>query len=969
MAIAYASQQKALGKTTPVWSTTDPQQTQVSVGLTPFIRENDIEFSAKNLKPDTTANFFFDDISVNNFCQRASVINVTSSLVLANLRINEGVFNTTSNAYVQVLGTSRTATSNLIYVNENFISMNLVQGGSPTFSIDEYGLGDLVYQTSTGSAYSFSAYAGYHQPQFEFLGKVVKWKAAAGSSRGTLVVDPILGTLNTSATVANNIYNLTKPDAGLRHANNIFATARFNTGSTIVYAANDVTITTLSAANAYIAVSGALARINVGNLNSVTISTTDLARDGLGSTLVNKKITIVSGNNMGFTANVLSNATTANGYVLTLDEAAPINFSSNSLYSIQNHVVDDVGSLYGIFHIPSDNNLRWLAGERLFTITDTATQNDNGYTMRAVSKYTALGKVNSTENARNFVLREQTPSTAQAAPSVIQETQKINDRKFMAQTFFTPKSSDVVNGQVKSSYGIYVTSVDLYFKSKPTDAEEQLPFTVAISKVESGVPSNDIIAERTLEPAYVNVSANTPALSNTTVMTKFSFSDPVYLLPSNEYAIKLITESTDYEVWTAVLGGEYTDVVGNVRKISEQPYVGNLFKSQNASNWNPILNQDLMFRVNRAVFETSNTVYFGIKSDEDHQRDIYMDEIRIAATEQQLAPTSVTYDVKTYTAQASAVPTAQDYINVTPNEVYKFGKDTNVSSVNSNRRRIIPKANSAYSNVRITLSTTDDRVSPIVNRERLGLFAIQNIINNAGISNNMISITNAGTHYTAANIAITFSAPDVGANTATANVLSSMLSSGKITGINIINPGAGYFNAPTITVVEAAATANGTDATAIVNGENNTSGGNIFAGYQTKIVELAEGIYAGDLIVRLDVVRPPGTDVGVYFKVLSPLDKDPFVSKKWVKMEKVNDAYSPDQNSNVRLEYRFALDKGEIEYFEGDKSFPLGKVFKYFAIKLRLTAQDPTVVPMVDSLKVLAVPGESELPSIDGGGY
>jgi len=968
MAIAYAAQQKVLSKTTPVWSTTDPQQTQVPVGLTPFIRENDIEFSVKNLKPDTDANFFFDDIKVNNFCQRASVINVSSSSVLANLRINEGIFNTTTNAYAQVLGTSRTATSNLIYVNENFISMNLVQGGSPTLSSSEYSVGDLVYQTSTGSAYAFSAYAGYHQPQFQFLGKVVKWKTAEGANRGTLIVDPILGTLNTSATVANNIYNLTKPDAGIRHANNIFTTSRFSAGSTIVYSANDVTITTLSAANAYIAVSGALARVNVGNYNSITISTNDITRDGLGSTLVDKKITVVSGNNMGFTANVTVGAVvTGVGYALTLDDAAPVNFSSNSLYSIQNHVVDDVGSLYGIFHIPSDNNLRWLAGERLFTVTDTATHNDNGYMMRAVSKYTALGKVNSTENARNYVLREQTPSTAQAAPSVIQETQKINDRKFMAQTFFTPKSSEVLDGQVKSSYGIYVTSIDLFFKSKPTDAEELLPFTVAISKVESGVPSNDIIAEKTLEPAYVNVSANTPALSNTTVMTKFTFNDPVYLLPSNEYAIKLITESTDYEVWTAVLGGEYTDEIGNVRKISEQPYVGNLFKSQNASNWNPILNQDLMFRVNRAVFESSNTVYFGIKSNEDHQRDIYMDEIRIAATEQQLAPTSVTYDVKTWTALADAAPSAQDYIRVTPNEVYKFGKDTNVSSVNSNRRRIIPKANSAYSNVKITLSTTDNRVSPIVNRERLGLFAIQNIINNAGISNNLITITNSGAHGAcAASIVVTFSSPDVGANIAKANILSSMLSSGKVIGVNIINPGAGYFTAPTITIEEPAVASN---ATAVVNGENNTSGGNIFAGYQTKIVELAEGIYAGDLIVRLDVVRPPGTDVGVYFKVLSPFDKDQFVSKKWVKMEKVNNLYSPDQNSNVRLEYRFALDKGEIEYFEGDKSFPLGKVFKYFAIKLRLTAQDPTVVPMVDSLKVLAVPGESELPSIDGGGY
>jgi hypothetical protein len=267
------------------------------------------------------------------------------------------------------------------------------------------------------------------------------------------------------------------------------------------------------------------------------------------------------------------------------------------------------------------------------------------------------------------------------------------------------------------------------------------------------------------------------------------------------------------------------------------------------------------------------------------------------------------------------------------------------------------------------MTTTDDRVSPILNRERFGLFTIQNIVNNAGISNNLITITSGGTHYAAGDITVTFSAPDVGANTATGNVLPSMLSGGKITGINIINPGAGYFSAPTVTVTEAAATANGTNATAFINGEENASGGNILAGYQTKIVELAEGIYAGDLIVRLDAIRPPGTDIGVYFKVLSPFDKDPFASKRWVKMEKVNNLYSPDQRNNVSLEYKYNIEKGEIEYFDDDKAYPLGKVFKYFAIKLRLTAQDPTVVPMVDSLKVLAVPGESEIPSINGGSY
>lgn len=964
-------------KVTPIFGTPDPQYTQTPVGLSPFIRENDINFAAKNLKPDTTANFFFDETSVNYFCQRASCINVASSSALSNVRVNEGIFNANSNAYAQILGTSRTATDNYIYLNENFISVNLARGAANTnLTSSEYAPGELVYQTTTGAPVGFSAYTGFIKPQFTFVGKVVKWKSI-DTLKGTLVIEPLEGALNTSTSISNVIWNMTRANSAApwRHAQSVWANSKFSSGDTIVYASNDATITAISTSNSYVGVSGSVPIVNTGNLNSLIISSNNFVRDGIATTtnLNGKTVRIVSGNNMGFQTTVSANVFTTFGTVayneLTLANSLPQNLSSNSIYSIDDHVVDSVGSLHGIFHIPSDERMRWLTGERLFTITDTATHNDNGYTMRAVAKYTALGKVNSTENARNFVLREQTPSTAQAAPSVIQETQKINDRKFMAQTFFTPKASEIVDGQVKASYGMYLTSVELFFKSKPTDAEEQLPFTVAISRVESGLPGNDIVAERTLEPAYVNVSANTPSSTNSSASTKFTFTDPVYLLPSNEYAIKLITESPDYEVWTATMGDDYTDELGNIRKISDQPYVGNFFKSQNASNWNPILNQDLMFKVNRAVFESSNTIYFNVKTDEDMQRNVLLDELRLAVTEQQLAPTTTSYEVKTILASTGE---EQSYVTVIPNSIYKFGKDTNVSTVTSKRRRVIPTANGANVTVKVTMSTTDNSVSPIINRERFGLLAIQNIVNNAGISNNMISITSGGTHSCAASIVVTFSPPDVGANTATGNVLPSMLSGSTVTGINIINPGAGYFTAPTVTLAEATSSAN---ATAVVNGEtDNSTGGNILSGYQTKIVELAEGINAGDLIVRLDAIRPPGTDIGVYFKVLSPLDKDPFASKKWQKMTKVNELYSLDQNQNVRLEYRFAPDgldllKGEIEYFEGDKAYPLGKVFKYFAIKLRLTAQDPTVVPLVDSLKVLAVPGESEPPTISGGGY
>jgi len=394
---------------------------------------------------------------------------------------------------------------------------------------------------------------------------------------------------------------------------------------------------------------------------------------------------------------------------------------------------------------------------------------------------------------------------------------------------------------------------------------------------------------------------------------------------------------------------------GNIRRISEQPYIGNFFKAQNASNWNPILNQDLMFQINRASYSSSNTVFFELNPKTtgtaiDFSTNSVFDMVKISSTEQQFSPTSITYEVKTLLTDG----TATDYIRLNNNEIYNFGKDLNISSASTRRRRLIKAGNTASINVKVTMTTSDDRISPILNFERLNLFTLQNIINNAGIANNLISVTSPGAHSNAANIAVTISAPDVGSNRATANVTPALLSSGKVVAINIINPGSGYFTTPTITIAEAGV---GSNATAVISGETDSTGGNILAKYQTKIVTLEDGFDSGDLIIRLDAIKPAGTDVQVYIKVLSALDSDPFITKKWQLMTKSRDNTSADLTKRVPLEYRHSLTKGKIEYFDGSKTMPLGGTFKQFAVKIRLTAEDPTVVPSVESLKVIAVPG------------
>jgi len=935
----------------------DPEYTQVSVGLTPFVRENDINFAARNLKPDAAANLFFDDIKVNNFAQRAAIVNAASSSILSTLRLNEGLYATTSKAYAEVLGTSATGTQNLVYVNDNFITFRVSKVSlGPNLTVNDYKVGDLVYQAPNNQAFNFSLYTGFTQPNFTFLGKVKKWEVI-DSSNGFLVVDPFLGRANTTGTSATSdiVYNLSTLSA-YAQVSDLNANNRFRTSETVQYSGNSVTAFTISTGNSYVALSSAVTAANTLNLRSIVLSSNSTSRDGI-STLVGDKIYIVSGTNMGFSANVTSVATnTAFGWTeAILDAAMPALPTSNTVYSIGEYTVDDVGALCGIFHIPSQDKLRWLTGERVFTITDTATHNDNNYKMRAIARYSALGKTNTAENARNIVLKEFTPATQQAAPKVIIDAPKINDRKFMAQTFFTPRANEIVNGEVKNAYGIFVSSIDLFFRAKPTNNDELLPFTVAISRVVDGLPGNDIIAERTLEPHYINVSA-APSFSNTSTLTKFTFKDPVYLQPSTEYAIKLITESPEYEIWTATLGQEYTDELGNLRRVSEQPYIGNFFKSQNASNWNPILNQDLMFRVNRASFTTAaQSVFFNLEPAVFAQviglsTNTVFDLMKISSTEQQFSPTSITYEVKTRLTDG----TEQDYIKLNNNEIYNFGKDTDISSVTSKRRRLINAANVNSVNVRVTLQTSDESVSPILNRERFSLFTLQNIINNAGISNNLITITNSGNHSNAANIAVTFGLPDIGSDRATGNVTPALLDGNKVIGINIINPGSGYFTSPTITIAEGAASSN---ATAVVAGETGSFGGNILAKYQTKIVELDQGFDSGDLVVRLDAIRPAGTDIQVYFKVLSGVDSEPFTSKTWQRMEKSAENFSPDQIKPISLEYRYSFTKGSIEYFDGTRIMPLGGTFKYFAIKICLTAEDPTVPPVVESMKAVAVPG------------
>jgi hypothetical protein len=74
----------------------------------------------------------------------------------------------------------------------------------------------------------------------------------------------------------------------------------------------------------------------------------------------------------------------------------------------------------------------------------------------------------------------------------------------------------------------------------------------------------------------------------------------------------LASDSNNYKVWISQVGDQ---MPGTARTISEQPYLGSLFKSQNASTWTADQTQDLKFTIYRCQFAT------GVNSNVEYEND------------------------------------------------------------------------------------------------------------------------------------------------------------------------------------------------------------------------------------------------------------------------------------------------------------------------------------------------------------
>ena len=390
--------------------------------------------------------------------------------------------------------------------------------------------------------------------------------------------------------------------------------------------------------------------------------------------------------------------------------------------------------------------------------------------------------------------------------------------------------------------GVFLSDVDLFFKAKDPG---NVPVNICIRSTEAGFPSLLVapFSDISKAPAAINISDDGATATN------WAFPSPVYLAPG-EYAIVVLSNSSAYECFLAEMG---QNIIGSTRKVSKQPHSGVLFKSQNASTWQQDQNQDLTFKLNRCNFTTGGTAHAMFKN--SNATTMKMDVMQLTTQEVIPDTTNITWSVKTTDQSLNVLDSV--YENLVQNKNMTF----------DDQQHITTTAGSLLG--RATLTSTNSHITPLIDTKRMGVIAIENIINN-------------------------------------------------------------------LTTDEA----------------EKSSGGSATAKYISRRVTLSDGFDASDMTVFLTMNKPAGSNIYVYYKILSAYDPEAFDDKLWKLMAQSSQTNTVALNEDDFIEYQFDPSTLTLEYVSGGATY---KSFKHFAIKIVMNSTNTTKVPRIQDMRTIAM--------------
>lgn len=459
-------------------------------------------------------------------------------------------------------------------------------------------------------------------------------------------------------------------------------------------------------------------------------------------------------------------------------------------YALNDAIYTDASGLVAFeFQIPGGT---FRTGERTVRLIDNVDNNTSSSASSGDTTYFALGQLKT---------EQETILTTRTITTTVATTQTIGWADPVAESF-------LVDANVYPN-GIHLSSIDIYFRTKSSS----IPVTVEIRKmINGGLPesvSTVAFGKSTLFPEDVNISEDSNAATN------FKFPSTVYL-PAGEYCFVVMANSNEYEVWVAEMGS--TLINTNGVRMTQQPYAGSLFKSENGTDWLIVPTEDIKFKVNRCKF-IGSTGTANLSVDEPYNVTFAASNgtrtsgsptitavpaavfnsiglgmvisgtgvptgttiiatnytsgttgtITMSANASATSSTALTYygtyEYGLLNLNATTIAPAATTVSVAVKPLTKGGSmDGSFTPIVNKQdyefpviKNVIPSiANSNTSSLQLqaTLSTTSDAVSPVIDVGRIGVTLVKNVINNDSAYEGSTSV-NAGSFVTGKSYAIT----------------------------------------------------------------------------------------------------------------------------------------------------------------------------------------------------------------------
>jgi len=254
-------------------------------------------------------------------------------------------------------------------------------------------------------------------------------------------------------------------------------------------------------------------------------------------------------------------------------------------------VSDAAGRVAGVFKIPNPNvsgNPKFQTGSRELRLS-TSAQTSTDTESFAIAEFTSKGVLQSRQKS---IVAIRNARVVRQNVNITTSVTRVRNSQLVETGWWDPLAQSILPA---TEGGEFITKFDIFFSQK----DGVIPVNLALRIMENGTPTTTVIpgASVTLNPEEVNVSFDG------SVATTFEFENPIYVKENVEIAVVLTTNSQKYLVWISRLGE--SDAATDIA-VSEQPYLGVLFKSQNQSTWTPYDLEDLKFTCYRAKFDIAS---------------------------------------------------------------------------------------------------------------------------------------------------------------------------------------------------------------------------------------------------------------------------------------------------------------------------------------------------------------------------